>query len=180
MKATEILKQEHENILSVLHCLEKEIEKMRRTGTVQTFKLSQIIDFFQNYADKLHHGKEEKELFTKLIENGMSREICPLAVMFAEHDMGREKIKTMKEAIGSMQNGNSDAFALLCTTMEEYIELLRDHIDKENCILFPMSDQILKAQDQEYLSQTFDKSQREDKAIYEKYHTLSQKLMDSK
>lgn len=178
MRATEILKYEHDDILLVLNRMEKEIAPMAETGNIPVERLCKMIDFCQNFADKFHHGKEENHLFLKLIENGMERESCPLAVMYEEHDMGRKNIQKMKKAIESIKEGNLQFAELLCSNMQEYIELLRDHIAKENYILFQMADQILKPEDQEYLTQVFEEIQTQDegKAFYQKYHTMAQEL----
>lgn len=178
MKPTEILKHEHEVILLVLEGVEKEVEKIRKTRKVDVEKLNRIVDFFRNFTDRCHHGKEEKHLFVKLVERGMDKKSGPIAVMLAEHDMGRGRIKAIANALPKAKKGNADAVRTLCENLEGYVELLRAHIAKENNVLFEMADQILGDEDQKRLSEAFEKVESEEmgKGVHEKYHALAHEL----
>ncbi len=178
MKPTETLKHEHEVILLVLAGVEREAQKIRKTRKADVEKLNRIVDFFRNFTDRCHHGKEEKHLFVKLAERGMDKESGPIAVMLAEHEMGREKIRAIADALPKAKNGNAKAVRILCENLEAYVALLRAHIDKENNVLFPMAEQILGDEDQKQLSEAFEKLESEEmgKGVHEKYHALAHEL----
>jgi len=72
---------EHKIILQVLDAAEREARRMGETGEVRTERLEQMVDFFRNFADRCHHAKEEKLLFVRMEERGMSREAGPIGVM---------------------------------------------------------------------------------------------------
>ena len=62
-KTSEILEKEHENILKLVEILKKEIKKISDGETPDKKFLEKSIDFIRNYADKIHHAKEEDILF---------------------------------------------------------------------------------------------------------------------
>jgi hemerythrin-like domain-containing protein len=66
--------------------------------------LDKIIDFLRLFADKFHHGKEETIYFPALVEEGMSNENSPVAVMRFEHEVGRGYIKDIASAIELMKH----------------------------------------------------------------------------
>jgi hemerythrin-like domain-containing protein len=83
MAPLEELRQEHQIILKVLHRAMRLAAPDAAPDTV-----TQIVDFLQHFADRCHHGKEEKHLFTLLAERGMSFQQGPLAVMMKREEMG--------------------------------------------------------------------------------------------
>jgi len=73
-------------------------------------------------------------------EYDVPREGGPIGVMLSEHTHGRhiiQKLNTLSEIYG---NGNKNVKRDIASAMREYIYLLREHIDKENIVLFPMAE----------------------------------------
>lgn len=60
--------------------------------------------------------------------------------MLAEHEQGRVYIRNMSQAVVDYEVGNAEATALLVKYITDYIELLEQHISKENTMLFSMAD----------------------------------------
>ena len=63
--------------------------------------------------------------------------------------------KGMWENIESFKNGDLSALALIYHNMLGYGELLRNHISKENNVLFRMADNALSQNDQQTLIEKF-------------------------
>ena len=61
---------------------------------------------------------------------------------------------------------------------ENYIELLRNHIDRENTVLFPMGDKLLAKNIQEELLEKFEVFEEEvmGKGTHEKLHAMLHKF----
>lgn len=179
MKPTEILMHEHEIILLVLKGVEREANAIEGGAPINAEKISQMVDFFRNFADKCHHGKEEKHLFPRLEQRGIPREGGPIGVMLYEHEEGRGFVRRMAELL---EKPLSDEGVRMQTAdaMLGYVELLRSHIDKENNILFPMGDGVLSETDQAELAEAFEKLEREEigEGVHEKYHELAHKLAE--
>ena len=129
-------------------------------------------------ADKCHHGKEEDLLFPAMEEAGIPKEEGPIGVMLMEHSEGRHCIKGMVEAVAEYKQNGKDFAPKFIQNARTYVELLTQHIDKENNILFEMADIHLSANKQEELLQEFERFER-DKigvVIYEDLHEIFHNL----
>jgi hemerythrin-like domain-containing protein len=178
MKPIEDLKSEHEGILLMLDVLEKMSEKIAAGKSVPIDHLKQIIDFFQVFADKCHHGKEEGLLFGAMEEAGVPKEGGPLAVMFSEHGRGRQFIGEMKDLLSSYEKGESGALVVLTTPALQYVNLLRSHIWKENNVLFPMAEKVVPAAKLELIGEQFDRFEKEEigQGTHEAFHEMIEKF----
>lgn len=125
------LMQDHRIIEQVLACLEQ-------TGPPQSVDFyERAIDFITQFADGHHHDKEEHQLFPALVAQGMPTEGGPIACMLHEHEEGRSHVARMRAAVAA---GDAAAAA---QAGADYAGLLRDHIAKEDNILFQMAREML-------------------------------------
>lgn len=162
MKPTRLLMDEHRVIEQVLDCLERMAEQCRARGSLDGDSARQALDFFREYADRRHHGKEEDRLFPLMEQHGFSAEEGPVGVMRIEHDQGRKLIHGMDAAIDAAARGEEPAVRAWLDHAHAYLDLLRAHIQKEDHRLFPMADQALGPDAQQRLTQEFDRFEREE------------------
>ncbi|MBI2626537.1 MAG: hemerythrin domain-containing protein [Candidatus Nealsonbacteria bacterium] len=114
----EELRADHEKILTELDKLEADPE-----GYAKTF-----LEFTESFAEP-HHHKEEEVLFPALEKKGIPKDGGPIGVMLMEHEMKRGYVKEL--AAGKIE------------AAMKIVSLMRDHIAKENDILYPMAQQVL-------------------------------------
>jgi hemerythrin-like domain-containing protein len=157
MKATDILRNEHETILDVLAALESITEPSALPSGLDLRSAQDALDFLCGFGDRCHHGKEEQHFFPALAECGLPREVGPLAVMNSEHDEGRALLARMVEALADAKRSEPDAPARFGIAARAYVTLMRDHIDKENGVLFPMGDGMLSGARQAALLTEFER-----------------------
>ena len=155
MKPTEELMHEHAIILHMLSGAERMAQSIGMTRIVNTARVKEVIDSSRHFTNGCHHSKEEKHLFVRLEEKGMTKERGPIAVMLNEHRMGRELIRQIETALQAYQSGKMEASETIGQSILRYVELLRAHIAKKNNILFPMGDRLLSAEDQQFLKKSF-------------------------
>jgi hemerythrin-like domain-containing protein len=148
-KATQDLREEHETILYLLKILEKMMESNEEEDSVRFNQYNNLIYFLRIFAEDCHHGKEEKHLFPELINNGFQKEDGPLAHMLQEHRQARAYTVLMSEA---MNRRDITGFK---NSAEKYIELSRNHIEKEENIIFDMADKIIDEEAQDLLYERF-------------------------
>lgn len=67
MNATKYLTLEHENISAMLNLFGKMLGRLKKEDFSVFDDLDSVFDFFKTYADSIHHGKEEKILFDKVV-----------------------------------------------------------------------------------------------------------------
>jgi hemerythrin-like domain-containing protein len=172
--ASQDLIHEHRAILGALSVLEKMYEAAKNDKELAREDIEKIIEFLKVFADKCHHGKEEDFLFPALEEVGVKNQNGPLGVMLAQHKQGREFIQRMQESIGS-ETIDKKAFI---DSASSYVDLLRNHIEKEETILFPLGDaKFLKSKQQELLND-FDTLEKKviGEGKHEEYHALLEKF----
>ena len=179
MTPTEVLKHEHQIVLAVLEGAEREAQNIQATGAVDGEKVAKIVEFLRIFVDKCHHAKEERKLFPKLQERGMPGNTGPIAVMLHEHALGRAAVAAIADALDSFTGGDADAAPLLAAHLLDYVRLLREHIAKENDILFVMAERMLTPEDREGLDKAFAAIEAEEigAGVHEQYHQFAHELM---
>ena len=178
MKPTEILRQEHKIILPVLAAAEKQAKAIEATGKIDGDRIEKILDFFRNFADRCHHSKEEKHLFVALQHRGFRSDVGPIAVMLAEHQQGRNRLRAVADALPKARLGDRAALRQARENLAAYVKLLKEHINKEDNVLFTMAEKVLTNQDQAVLSEAFEKTEANEigEGVHEKYHQLAHEL----
>ncbi|HNT13113.1 MAG TPA: hemerythrin domain-containing protein [Spirochaetota bacterium] len=180
MTPTDILREEHELILAMLDVMSAVCTRMEKSETIEVTSLDQIIDFIRTFADKCHHAKEENVLFPALEAAGFPREGGPVGVMLQEHAMGREFVKNMATARDGISRGSDAAGNDFTQNARGYVELLTNHIHKENNILFVMAEQRLTPDEVKRVGREFELIEREEigEGVHERYHSLLHELCD--
>lgn len=178
MKATDILRSEHTIILNVLGALERIAKNQRDSGDLEVTSAGEALEFLQNFADRCHHAKEEGQFFPALAAHGLPVKVGPLAVMVADHDRGRALLACMAKALAGASTQDPSAAADYRIAAQSYVDLMRDHIDKENDVLFPMGDEMLSDADQTALVEGFERMEHEDMGAgaHERFLDLAEKL----
>jgi len=180
MKPTEILSAEHRVIEQVLDCLDKLVHACGSARRLDKEAARDAVEFLRMFADRCHHGKEETLLFSAMEEHGFSRQNGPVAVMLHEHDQGRMHLRAMDEAIDGASGGDSAALKNFVKHGRAYVDLLRQHIQKEDHCLFPMAEEALSAGDEKKLLAAFEKMEEKDMGAgtHEKYLQLADGLAE--
>ncbi|MGQ9500796.1 MAG: hemerythrin domain-containing protein, partial [Anaerolineae bacterium] len=120
----------------------------------------------------------EGVLFTAMEAHGMSTQAGPIAVMLAEHEQGRRYTRGLAEAAHRLADGDTTARAEVIHNARGYIELLRQHIFKEDNILFPMADQVIPRTEHDTVLEGFEHVEHEETGpgVHEKYLALAEAL----
>lgn len=178
MTPTEDLINEHKAIKIMLGIMTKIAEDLKENKSPDTEDIEKIVDFLKTFADKCHHGKEETVLFPELVLAGIPKENGPIDVMLHEHVIGRQHIKEIGTYLAGFRSGDPNSGELLAASLLNYVDLLENHIFKEENVLFPMADKILSESKQKDVSDQFEKIEQEviGHGVHERYHELIEKL----
>jgi hemerythrin-like domain-containing protein len=178
MKPTEDLINEHKAIKVMLGIMGKIAENIKNDKRVDTNDVEEIVDFLQIFADKCHHGKEEKVLFPALEAAGIPNENGPIGVMLNEHIIGRSYIREIGTANENYKTGNTESVQLIADSLSGYVDLLQNHILKEENVLFKMADKVLGNKLQDDLYEQFEKIEEEvvGHGVHEQFHELLKQL----
>lgn len=177
MKATQQLKDEHEGIKIMLRILEQVCRQLEAAGNLNKGHFEGILEFLSVFVDRCHHGKEEELLFPALIAAGVPKE-GPVAVMLHEHEMGRNYVKAMSQAHAAYLAEDGSSSEDIVQNARDYIALLKDHIEKENKVLFVTADSRLSEKTQNRLFEGFETIEAERIGVgrHEEFHDLLEKL----
>ncbi|AJA46465.1 hypothetical protein CPAST_c03650 [Clostridium pasteurianum DSM 525 = ATCC 6013] len=137
MDAINLMIEEHKNIKRMLLVVRKASVKVMNTGEIDYDDFNKMISFIRNYADAHHHGKEEKMLFNRMIDEigGVAEPLVKYG-MLAEHDMGRLFIREMEEALTKVKEGDEEAKVDVIANAVSYTHLLQRHIEKEDNVAY--------------------------------------------
>lgn len=138
-KATDSLRADHESITTILNIMEAINKSIEADNKIDASDLDKVAGFLSSFADDYHHKKEENFLFPALAEAGMPTHGGPVAIMLQEHDISRTLSKKIGESATRYKDDGSGLEDYRSATTE-YIFHLRQHVDKENNILFMMAD----------------------------------------
>lgn len=177
-QAIDVLMGEHRVIEKVLAALQAHAAELAGGRRFERDRVRDFADFFRHYADACHHGKEEDLLFKRMTEFGFPAEEGPIAVMLYEHRLGRQHVAVLR-AIGDA-SGTATALeqAEFARHVGDYVPLLRDHIHKEDEILYPMALELLPPAELDRLAEEYEAFQAKvvGPAAYAEMQRLAERL----
>jgi hemerythrin-like domain-containing protein len=179
-KPCQMLVDEHEVILSVIEAVEAVAQRPDNDALADGF-FERACDFFATFADKCHHGKEEVHLFPMLESRGIPRQGGPIGCMLHDHDAGRAHIQAVRAALGRAREGDPAAPVVAKLEALAFCDLLRQHIEKENQVLFVIGDRVMDAADKELLLKRFNCAEHGalPPGTHEKYTSIARELREA-
>ena len=153
-KPTQLLSDEHKAVLQKLTALEKVFGNLDKKEAVAA-ELQELTTFFK-VEFWVHFTKEEEALFPE-IETFMPRNAGPLGVMLMEHEDLR-KTNDVIQKLPAEYLGGAGGDATRKTLREQgthFIQVLRDHINKEDNILFMIANMHLSPQQMDKVAKRF-------------------------
>jgi DUF438 domain-containing protein len=163
-----LLMDDHSIIEKALVIIERQLEKNKKNWSA----ISTLLDVLWDYGETCHNMKEEKVYFPLLLERGMPPQ-GPVAVMLAEHQKERDYLNKLKSLLPEAKQ-NKELEQEFSNIFGEYSALTKDHIWKENDILYPMGRKFVQPDDVPYLATEFKRIEQESLGVgaFTRYKTL--------
>ena len=174
------LMREHRFIEKVLGSLWSFVGQLEAGQPDARQRLAEYAEFFREFADRCHHGKEEEQLFEALGEHGFPRNAGPIFVMVGEHNLGRARVRELT-AIGAGQGSlTSDEIRQVRESAGAFVPLLGMHIQKEDAILFPAAERALPPEVLDRLANGFEQFEETviGEGVHERLHALAERLLE--
>lgn len=174
--ATTVLHREHDAIVMGLRVLAEIDRHAIANQPVDRADLQSLVDFFSEFADTCHHGKEEQLLFPRLLQTGNRQAREVIEHLLPEHAQGRHWLARMRRSLA--EPFRPEAFH---EAARGYAALLLAHIQQENTVLFPMAERLLDPAQLGILSHEFEVFERQvmgaerHEALHALLHTLQQR-----
>jgi hemerythrin-like domain-containing protein len=138
------LEEEHRLIERALDAVEAAAGRSVDLGFYE-----KVLELLAAFAERCHHAKEEDLLFPLLERRGVPRAGGPLGILLSEHRIGRGTLRRLRELLAS---GNREE---LRRSSLEYAAFVREHVRKEEALLFPEGRTRFSEADLEALGRSF-------------------------
>jgi hemerythrin-like domain-containing protein len=134
---------EHPIIMGVLDALSIFADTLETQGDENRNELMRMTTFFREYADLIHHEKEESILLPALVNAGVRWDVGVIASVREEHELERAMLQTLRHA--SLQ---SSAWSVIdrqrvVDVCRRFVDFMRQHVRLENESLRPLVDEKL-------------------------------------
>ena len=140
-KCIEILTAEHKTMLRMADVLDSMSTRANDEGTYDPGDAEAILNILRVFGDDCHQAKEEGALFPVFAAVGDPSEYAAVRHMLFEHEKDRSLIEGMEDALHRSNVAQFAEFARRLST------ILRNHIYKEDNILFEKIDGALSKGD---------------------------------
>ena len=175
-----LMEEDHANINRALGVIRNICLQLMQGGEVPDEDFREIIQFVREYADKHHHGKEEKFLFPVMVKKlGPVGDKLVTNGMLVEHDLGRADVLSLETALNEYKKNPRLELKLdILSYAMAYAHLLQLHIEKENSVVYPFAERGLSEEDFKDInekSQAFEDEQTA-KGVQKHYLDILEKL----
>lgn len=179
MNSIELMVDEHKYIMRMLKVVRQACFNILKGQEIDYGDFDKMMDFIKNYADVHHHGKEEKILFSEMVDKlGKMGTNLVTHGMLVEHDLGRLYMSELRTALTRDSEGEEEAKLDVIANAVGYTNHLTRHIAKEDQLIFPyasgnLSEETMKSIEERVVE--FEKDAQE-KKIQEYYKNLLEEL----
>ncbi|GAA5524868.1 hypothetical protein Maes01_01427 [Microbulbifer aestuariivivens] len=138
---------DHRNMQSLLDALEQLTKDLaRREREPETLSLIlDAIDYINTYPDRWHHPIEDLAMQRLLLHTEADRDI--IEAIQGEHQAITSATRHMNALFYAIANDAAVERGQLFSATQEYLQLQRDHMQRENESIFPQLFALLSADD---------------------------------
>ena len=141
----QILLEEHRNIDKLLLVLERELDVFGRSEEPDYEIFQAVIQYFQDYPENCHHPKEDM-VFEKLKARDAAA-ADRIGDAEADHRVETLRLRRLVEAVEDILAGREFLRQTFHDVVHEFIAHQRQHMDKEERLLFPAAIKGLRPED---------------------------------
>jgi hemerythrin-like domain-containing protein len=150
-----ILKSEHRSISAVLQALKDLARRAQDTKVRPQFQaLRSMVRYMDEYPEQLHHPKEDKHLFARLLLR--AAQARPLiGELHLEHEHGARLIRELERALLFFEEDWPGGAREFQQAVDAYAEFQWRHMRKEEEQLLPLAERHLQAGDWQEIERAF-------------------------
>ena len=143
MLPSDMLSEEIEHIYCMLDILEVMYIKLIDDQEVNLDDLRKVINYLHNFAHKSHNAKEENVLIPELKKHNNAYDNSLFKELILENHLAEFYITILKKLVKDVGRGDERARAKLITMLKKYINLEKQHVQKEEIYILPLCKQKL-------------------------------------
>jgi hemerythrin-like domain-containing protein len=138
MSAVEKLFAEHRLIERVISALSTCVHSIGDDNDTVRCDLLRFVTFFREFADLIHHEKEEEFLMPALVASGLRWDDGIMLRMRKEHDFERHLLQTLRHLALQAAPWSEDDRRRVVELAERFVGFMRNHIDYEDRDLYAL------------------------------------------
>lgn len=165
MKAVESLIREHQVIGRLADALEAYAEHTKQGRPPAAEDLGRFAAVFTDYAERIHHEKEESILLPILVRHGAHWDDGALPVVRREHRQESYLIDVLRQAGERAGSWNHEDRRHIAASAQALVDFQRQHHQLESSELFPLLPARLDATALKGLQSALEKFDREHDAL---------------
>lgn len=155
MNVLQSLVHEHRLIRQYLDDLAFAVERLEHGHRPPKEFFENAVLFAREFVDGYHHFKEEHQMFVMLAQRVKGKYDAPIEALRYQHERGRALVTVMADAIAGYHRGEERAILEMLESVAAFGSLLRQHINREDSVFYPMAKKELSKEDQERLAEEF-------------------------
>jgi hemerythrin-like domain-containing protein len=154
-KTLDIIRDEHRSIAAILHGMEYLVDRIRaRKAKINPRVFRAMIYYLDTFSERMHHPKEDRFLFSALRSRG-GEAATAVADLEREHAAGGNALRRLEQCLVRYEEGGDREFQAFADAVAKFVREYRDHMHKEESIVFPMAERLLNAQDWQAIDRAF-------------------------
>jgi len=156
MTPTENLINEHKKINELLDIMSKIALKIKSKDVFYPNDVEEVVKYLINIIENSHHGKEDDVFYPELISSGIPKETAPLSIVNYEHLISVNYLKDISSCVVNCKIGNDFSGELLADSLTNYVIAIKNHIQREEEIVFPIANEVFSIEKQNEILQRFE------------------------
>ncbi|MBS0337445.1 MAG: hemerythrin domain-containing protein [Proteobacteria bacterium] len=154
-QAVRTIKDEHRTISAVLHGLRYLAQQSLDAKVQPDFAVFRaMIYYIDEFPEKLHHPKEEKILFARLLQR-MPEAAALIGELHEEHLAGARLIRELERELAYFEENRPAGAASFKAAVDAYADFHWNHMRKEEGKVLPLAGERLLPEDWEAISTAF-------------------------
>jgi hemerythrin-like domain-containing protein len=151
----DIIRDEHRSIAAILHGMEYLVDRIRmRKAKIDPRVFRAMIYYLDTFSERMHHPKEDRFLFSALRNRGGDA-AAAVADLEREHAAGGNALRRLEQCLVRYEEGGDREFQAFAEAVAKFVREYRNHMHKEESIVFPMAERLLSAQDWQAIDRAF-------------------------
>ena len=157
-KTLNIIRDEHRSISAILHGMEYLVDRVRtRKAKIDPRVFSAMIYYLDTFSERMHHPKEDRYLFKAMRSRG-GEAATVVADLEKEHAAGGEALKRLEQSLVRYEEGGDKEFPAFAEAVAKFVREYRDHMQKEESVVFPLAQRILSTADWQAIDRAFEEN----------------------
>lgn len=156
-KALDIIRNEHRSIAAVLESLRRLSRDGGRVPRVDAAVFGAMVNYLENFADRVHHPKEDQYLFAPLRRRGAQAESL-IAGLEREHAEGGQALHALRQSYARLEAAGDRELPAFARAVEDFARAYFEHMRKEEEQLFPLAEKLFTPQDWAAIDRAFEEN----------------------